>query len=237
LGSSGGGGEPPGNGLGREPTPWERRRELGTFKGFFETLKASLFTPDEFFSRVDPKGPPVDALLYAWVTFVIQTVLALPLATLLPRKMIDLPENIPPQFRGLLEQMLSGGGQVVNAVGSILLYPVFIFIGAVILHGACLVFGAGKQGFWATFRVATYSTGPGVLAWIPCVNVAAMAWQIGLAVIGVRRVQQTSLERAMGSVALPIVVFICCCCLGVVLMTMTFASAMANMGPQGGLGQ
>src|SRR3954471_3592250 len=43
------GGSPPGGP--REPTPWERRGELGFFAGFFGTLKEVAFNPVGFFGR------------------------------------------------------------------------------------------------------------------------------------------------------------------------------------------
>src|SRR5215470_2416685 len=44
-------------GGGRELTPWERRKELGVFQGFFETWKRSVFSPQAFFPTVRPDVP------------------------------------------------------------------------------------------------------------------------------------------------------------------------------------
>src|SRR5437016_86508 len=65
----------------RQPTPWERRRELGFFRGYFETWKGAMAS-DAFWSSVKPDGPVKDALLYAWLTVAVQVVLLAPIQLL-----------------------------------------------------------------------------------------------------------------------------------------------------------
>ena len=54
------------------PLPWERRSELGFFKGYWETTKNIMFNPNTAFDRVQSEtGQWWDPLLYAIVSYVI----------------------------------------------------------------------------------------------------------------------------------------------------------------------
>ena len=55
--------EPPG----QQPTPWERRKELGAFKGFFETWKSIITEPEQFWTRLMPQRGLSDALFFSWI--------------------------------------------------------------------------------------------------------------------------------------------------------------------------
>jgi len=205
-------GEPPPGGSGpRELTPWERRKDLGLFQGFFETWKRSIFSPQEFFPSVRPDLPWWEALFYAWVVHGITVVLSAPfvglgwLGSTFPRNF-----GGDPQMENAM-RALQGGFGLGWLLSSLLLFPLGMLAWAAIVHLSAMLFGAASNGYGATVRALCYASGPGVIAIIPCIGFIAAIYGIVLDIFGVASLQQTSQGKAAGIVLLPIAVLICCC--------------------------
>ncbi len=219
-GSGGGGfgagrftGEPPPGGSlpGRELTPWERRRELGVVKGFVETWKRSIVSPQTFFATVRPDVPWTDALFYAWIVHAITVVFAAPFVGL-----GMLGGGFPRGFGGDAQvehamRMFSGGMGVGWLVGTLVIYPLMLLAGAGIVHLMAMLFGAAGNGYGATVRALCYAVGPNILGIIPCVGFLASLYTFALAIFGVSSLQETTLGKAAGIVLLPVVIIGCCC--------------------------
>jgi hypothetical protein len=209
----------------REPTPWERRREVGLLRGLWETWRWTMFDPDGFWRSVDPARPPSDALFYGWIVAAIGAAVAAPFQALQlgaqgvqMREVFSDESDLPAQMEEILEAIFQPSGILALSLGfaivSVVLYPLFIVILSGIIHLFCLLFGCAKHGFPATLRIVAYASAPTVLQGIPCLGFAALAYTIVLQVWGVMRVQETSGGRAAGAVlALPVV--LCCGCGGV----------------------
>jgi hypothetical protein len=234
-GASGGGGgfgagrfpgEPPAGGGPfpgpREPTPWERRSELGLVHGFFETWKRSIFSPQTFFPSVRPEAPWTEALFYAWIVHAIAVALGFPFVALgvagssMPRGF-----GGDPQMENAM-RTLSGAMGVGPLIASLVLYPLLLLAGAAIIHLAAMLFGAASNGYGATVRALCYSAGPNVLGVIPCLSFVAWVYSVVLAIFGISSLQQTSLGKAAAIVLLPFALLLCCC-------AAAFALGLASM--------
>lgn len=197
------------------PTPWEDRRRLGLIKAYGLTVKEVMLAPDKFWSHLSPTRNWVDALLFAWLTLGIGSLLSLPLTLLqlgMQRDTAGL-ESMPEEFRAVFEAFTQPAAIVGWTLGSLLLYPLLFVIGAGIFHLLCLLFGAGKNGFGATARAVGYATAPLLLAGVPCLNVVASLYFYVLTIWGTARVQRTDWWRPLAALLLPLVLL--CCCGGV----------------------
>lgn len=201
----------------REDTPWERRATVGWFTGFFETWKRTLFSPQLFWASVKPNGSWTDALLYGWIVLALGFLLSLPfdalnLGTSGVQSMLDQMGKLPPGTRDAIRRYATG------AIGfrflfSILLYPMWLIIGAAIQHLFCMLFGVAKNGYFATLRVIAYASATSVIGLIPCIGVLASLYYVVLVILGLSSVQESSLGRAAAAVLFPMVLV--CCCIGI----------------------
>lgn len=181
-----------------------------------------------------PLGPAQDALYFAWLVAVLGVLVQLPFQVLqLSLQAPMLGEafsnmNLPPEFRWL-EELFTGGGLALFVVGSLavslVLYPLSLIINATVTHLGCLLVGASKNGFWATFRVVAYAQVPMIFVGIPFVGVGAWIWAIILTIWGIMQVHQTTGGRAAAGV-LAIPVLICCLCCGLWLVAIFGATLL-----------
>ena len=233
-------GEPPPGGAsypgGRELTPWERRKELGFFPGFFETWKRSVLTPGTFFPTVRPDVPWTEALFYAWIIHAITVAVGLPFVGLGMFR-----PSLPPNFGGgdtaqmeNLMRAMSGGVGIAWALGTLLIYPLFVLAVAGIVHLCAMLFGAAKNGYGATVRALCYAQGPNLFGIIPCVGVLAWIYGVVLDIFGISSLQETSTGKAAGIVLLPILFVFCCCGLLAFFFAAAVAGIVGGMSGSGG---
>lgn len=219
---------------GREPTPWERRAELGAFGGLWETWKKSMFSPEPFFSSVRPDSSWVDAMLYGWVVSIVSSVLRVPSQYLemWGRSSTASTENLPAELQKYLSWIQASSGRTSTIVGSVvigaLLYPVMLLIGAAILHLCCMMWGCAKNGFWTTVRAVAYSQSPQVLVLIPCAGgLFAVVYTIVLEIFALGKMHDSTMGRAAGAVLTLVVVGCCCVCGGIALIAGMAGAAAA----------
>lgn len=168
-----------------EPAPWERLDELGFWRAFSDTWKATCFDPSGFFSRLAPwrLGP---AFFYALLVGAIGSVgNSLWTATI-----------FNPLTGG------SSGFLVFELFGALVGQAVGIWIAAGIVHLGCLLFGAASQGFGATFRVVAYASSPAILGILPMGSLVGGIWSLVLAIVGLQWMQRTTRLRAVLAVLL-----------------------------------
>jgi hypothetical protein len=211
-GPAGPGSQGPGPAV-REDTPWERRATVGWFKCLFETWKRTLLTPQAFWASVKPDGSWTDALIYGWILFALGVLLSAPLGPLGLggfglQHALDQVSELPPGTREALRQYASGASGLQLGC-SLFLYPVFLIISSAILHLFCMLFGAAKNGYFATLRVVAYAAATNIFSPIPCIGILAGLYGGVLVVLGVSAVQETSLGRATAAVVAPAVVLCC----------------------------
>ncbi len=231
TGPAGPGSTGPGPAL-REDTPWERRATLGWFSGLFETWKQTIFGPQAFWASVKPNASWTDALFYAWILFAVGTLLSAPFGALgvgraSVQSLLDQIGELPPSTRAAIRNAVGGMGGV-HVVSSLVFYPVGLIIYAAIQHLFCMLFGAAKNGYFATFRVLAYASATNVVGLLPCLGILAGLYGMVLVILGLSSVQETSLGRATGAVLLPVVLVCCCLAAAVTLFGAALAAAMGS---------
>jgi hypothetical protein len=199
----------------REDTPWERRSTVGWLTGLWETWKRTVFGPQSFWASVKPDGSWTDALIYAWILFALGLIVSAPLGPLgLGRwgyeAALAQMRDLPPGVRTMLHNFAGLG--TLQLVTSAVFYPLGLIIYAAILHLSCMLLGAGKNGYYATFRVVAYASATNVIGMLPCLGFIAGLYGIVLAILGISSVQETTLGRAAAAVLLPLLVVVCCGC-------------------------
>ncbi|MBI3181791.1 MAG: YIP1 family protein [Myxococcales bacterium] len=207
----------------REPTPWERRAELGLVQALWQTWKKTILTPEKFWVALKPDGSVGEAFLYAWILSSLGAVMQFLMGIInvgggkeqleqALRQARDLPSEIEGPLRALLDNYMAL--MVGILIGSVVLYPLSYIIGAALLHLGALIFGAAKNGFGATARVAAYAAAPAVLAWIPFVGGLMFIYILILQAWGIMKAQETTVGRAIGAV-LFFPLLVCCCACGI----------------------
>lgn len=233
----GAGGAPAGEPIAEgEPTPWEKRAQLGLFGGFVETVKQVCLSPEMFWKKTQPKGALWDAIAFAWICQAISGLLSVPLALLTARMYMGLLSGLAPSGSGgdqmrstLMRSFAMGGGTVGAMVLRLVLAPVFMVIGAGILHLVCMMLGCAKNGFDATLRSTCYATAPLLLGWIPFVNFAATVYSLVLLGMGIAWLQRTTPGKAAAVVLIPALGGCCCMCCGIAATAGALAPMLGKM--------
>ncbi|MEM7349317.1 MAG: YIP1 family protein [Acidobacteriota bacterium] len=129
------------------------------------------------------------------------------------------------------------GTNVLSAVVSLMLFPIFfligIFIGSGILHLCLMVVGATEasdMGFEGTYKVVAYSQIANLLAVIPLFgSIFGLIASLVLNAIGFTHVHKTTQGKAIVAVLIP-VALCCLCCGALIALTMAggFAAALAG---------
>jgi hypothetical protein len=216
--------------------PWERRRELGFFKAFFETVKQSLISPQVFWSSVPADGPMSDSLFYAWLITALAAVLRLPSSwasrdqflQLLAR--IQTQPNVPPEMQEVFTRVAStiSQGWFGYVISGVIFFPLSLAVGAAFLHVCGLITGAGAGGYGATFRVVCYASAPQLLGFHWCLFILASFYQVALLILGLAAVHKTTTGKAAAAVLLPLLLCCACCC--ALMMLTGIAGAMSGRG-------
>lgn len=234
-----------------EPTPWERRHELGFFKALIDTAILSVKSSDSFFGRM-PRDNSNGAISYYWIicgfSSVMTTLWSRLTNTFMPisaqkaeqlqslQAMSDMAKS---SGNGLLSFFsdvalgmipgASGGNAVLGmtcmALGSFIMVPIIMLMHAACLHLCCLIVGAGKSGFSATLRAVGYACAPMLASVIPvCGNVIGGMATIVFTVIGLSKLHGVSKGRAAVAFLLPVIL---ACCLGA-LAAIVVGGSMAS---------
>ena len=208
------------------PTPWERRRELGFWRGYVQTLKQSMFSPEGFWSSVRPDGPIGDPILYSWLTSAFTfAIAALPMYgifTWYKRVLGASGDQFPPELRRLMEGEIFTAVLWGSIVGCVLLMPLFAIIAGGIIHVLLLITGGAKGGFSATMRALCYAAGPQLISFIPIIGTVGSIYTMVLFFWGLVRLHRSDWWRPVLSF---VILFAFCCCCWVLLIV---AGSMAG---------
>jgi hypothetical protein len=199
-------------------TPWERG-EGGRVAAFFETSKAVLFSPGEFFEAMPVTGGMGSPLVYGIIAgFLGAAVSALYnslIQVFLGSSLLALGghENRAPGVFSIFQ-----GG--IGLVFTVIFAPVFVVVGIFFLagvhHVALLLLGAAREGFEATFRVVCYEQAVGLLAIVPlCGSLFSLVWYFVVLTVGFSRAHRIGTWTAFFAVLIPWVL-VCCCCFGAI---------------------
>jgi hypothetical protein len=215
--------------------PWEERDRIGLVEALIQTIRLLVTDPSNAFSRLRADGDLTSPILFG---------LILSWAGVLLSQMWQL------MFGGFVGSMLSGMEGLGNAfepsgvgglIGVLVVWPVifvvFLFISAGILHLCLMLVGAtsdSPSGFEGTLKVVAYSQVAGVASIVPLVGGFLFAiWALILEVIGSALVHRTTQGRALMGVLIP--VLLCCTCgiLVAVLFGAMIAAFIASLSGSG----
>lgn len=214
---------------GRVGLPWEHRHQMGNFHAFYETLKMVLLNPTEAFARMRTSGGLKEPLMYAIAGGWPAVVVALAFQFLLA-----LAGSSASQFTG--NPITSTPERAVGALLLIaLLWPLLAllaaYIGSFVTHVCLLLVGGANRPFEATMRVLCFSFGSAqCFQVIPgCGGFIGGVWQIVCVTIGLSKVHEISVLRALAAVLLPIIV-----CCGAALLIAISMPALLQQAQHGG---
>jgi hypothetical protein len=203
------------------PLPWEARDTRGFLPALFDTLGLFWSSPSEAWARTRESGdigsPLLFAVLVAWISTIIQTLVA---------RFIALPAL--PGMMGRRFGAMGAAGRP-GLVVTIILAPIFVvialFIASAILHLCCMIVGAltnSRAGFEGTFRVVAYSDAAHIANIVPVIGpLIAVVWWIVLAVMGITRLHHTTQGKAIVAILIPVIV----CCGGAALLAVLAGAA------------
>lgn len=226
-----------------EPTPWERRQELGKFKALKETVGLMFGSPQKLLARTDWTRADGLLSLYFWVAVVPQWVGAL-LSWLIsdPREQLEQARTLyasmgqaeMAQALDTIEPFieLMTGPAMLAAMLVVVPFSAFLtlYLLAGVTHLVLMATGRASGGWNATFKVFVYASSPLVLAVVPsCGMFMAMMWSTVLQVLGLSPAHRITVGAALGAVVGMHLVFIVLLC-----GLPTFALA-AMLGAAGGL--
>jgi hypothetical protein len=208
--------------------PWEKRGELGLIKGYWETAKAAMFTPQRVMVALSPEGDWWDAMSFGLVSHCLSF-----LGTLLLYVVLIVGIGVA-AFMGArsgahdIEWPTVIGTVIGVVIGVGLFVPISgfmrIYFWAGLEHGMLrLVGGPSIKPFASTFRTLCYSMAPSVWGIIPICGIYAVpVWQIVLEIWGYQGVHKISGGRAAVAVLLPLVT-----CFGLYMLFVVGAQVLA----------
>lgn len=200
-------------------TPWERRAELGFWKGWGQTLQQALFEPSKLFAsaRLD-RG--ASQLGFAVLTTSVFSAIGQVFDRLLRARMqgyydqLAASLNLPPEMLKAVALADSPGWFATLLIALPLFVLFFVYANAAVTHFFALITGQSKRGFPATFAACTYASAPLVLLAVPgCGSIVAVVWLVVLTGVGLKQTHHISAGGAAGVTLAP---YLLICCLGVV---------------------
>ena len=183
--------------IGGRGSPWDRRKELGVVRAWWDTFKMILTEPSRFFR--DHTGRSFsEAYLFA----VISTY-----AGVIP--LYALQVGIQMLFMNVQGMGMPISVFLLMIVGFALIgplvYPIFSAINAAFIQVGLYFLVPHRKPWDATYRCVLYSMAPNALQAVPfCGGYVAPIWSIVVMVIGVREVHQTNTFRAVLAVFWPL---------------------------------
>jgi hypothetical protein len=183
--------------------PWERRPELGVWKGIHQTTRAVLFSPKDLFRTMAIKEGFGEPLAFGLLVGAIGTMVGFFWQFLL------MSESLMSISQGYLDQF----SMPFVFIGLMVLSPIYviltILVTAAIIHLCLLVVRGGKNGFAATFRVICYSQATQILAFVPILGgMVGLVWQCFVQMIGLREIHETSYARIVIAFLIPLVLIV-----------------------------
>jgi len=211
---------------GRMKTPWEDRERQGFFSGLASTVKASLFSPAEFFRTMNITGGLSDPLLYAMLTSVTGIMVFYLWQILFQQALHNYLPSGGTMTSGI--PALPGAGLAVVGLFMPFLIIVGVFLWSGFLHLVLLMVRGAAGGFEATFRAVAYSYGAYLFMAIPfCGGLIASVWSIIVVIIGLKEAHGTSGGKAAFAVLFPLIL---CCVAVALLMVVIFGTLAASFG-------
>ena len=100
------------------------------------------------------------------------------------------------------------GGDLYQIIKLFVVYMLFTFIGAGILHFIAQQFFEGKGSYEGTYRVVAYAGAVYLLLWIPVVQIFAVFYGFYLQIVGLEKVHKLTTGQAVVTVLIALVVYL-----------------------------
>ncbi len=183
----------------RDATPWERRLQLGLWKGIKQTIKSVLFSPKTMFSSMPVKGGWRDPLAFGLLVGSISSMFAFFWEFLIANSGLLKP------FGGVSISLSSPIIFLILIFLSPILVGISVFISSLIIHLLLLLVRAGNNRFEATFRVVAYSQATRIWSLLPFIgSPIGWVWRSIVQIIGLKEAHETSYLRIIVAFSIPI---------------------------------
>lgn len=225
-----------------EGTPWERRAQLGVWKGWTQTVSQALLAPTKLYAsaRLDRGSAQLGFAVATGSLFWVagqaldHLVFSRQRAQVLElwREQVPGTGSLPPRVGRLVEFMIGHAGVVtlVSTLFAPLLVFVLLYANAGVTHLCAVLFGQNRRGFPATFAAAAYGVAPVVLFAIPgCGGLAGLIWCAVLTGIGLKVAHGISSGGAVATALAPYA-FLCCATCAFTLALGLIAARVAQAG-------
>jgi len=187
----------------REDACWENRSELGLWQAIYQTIKAVLFSPDDFFRKLKYTGGMREPLAFGLLTGSIGAMFGLFWQFLMiAGGWLPIADVITGQFAfGLIFLV------------SIVFIPIAIvmamYISSGIWHLFLLLLKGADHGFEGTFRVVSYSQSAQIVSLIPFLGGwVSGIWQLVIQIIGLKEIHETTYLRVILAFLIPVSVVV-----------------------------
>jgi hypothetical protein len=192
-------------GLG-EPIPWERRKELGTWRAYWSTLGKVLRAPSAFYRTPTTQPSVLGAVGHGVASTTIGLLLSYVTAGVLMMIGGGAAALVLPGDDGATLGVLFGayGCFMVGMSPMALVFgPANAMFGVVVAaagaHGTLALFKKTRAPFEETLRVVSYANAPFAWSWIPVLGTFAYPWMIGLEVIALRETHRCGTDWAVAA--------------------------------------
>lgn len=183
----------------RDATPWERRLQLGLWKGIKQTIKSVLFSPKNMFSSMPVRGGWRDPLAFGLLVGAISSMFAFFWEFLIANSGLLKP------FGGVSISLSSPIIFLILIFLSPILVGISVFISSLIIHLLLLLVRAGNNRFEATFRVVAYSQATRIWSLLPFIgSPIGWVWRSIVQIIGLKEAHETSYLRIIVAFSIPI---------------------------------
>jgi len=183
----------------RSATPWERRLELGLWKGIKQTIKSVLFSPKHMFSSMPVKDGWREPLAFGLLVGSISSMCAFFWEFLIAHSGFLRP------FGSFSNSLSSPIIFLIFIFLSPLLVSISIFISSLIIHFLLLLVRAGNNRFEATLRVMAYSQATRIWSILPFIgSLIGWIWRSIVQIIGLKEAHETSYLRIIVAFSIPI---------------------------------
>ena len=187
----------------REDACWENRSELGLWQAIYQTLKAVLFSPDDFFRKLKYTGGMREPLAFGLLTGSIGAMFGVFWQFLMMTGgLLPIADVITGQFAfGLIF--------LVSIVFIPIAIVVAMYISSGIWHMFLLLLKGADHGFEGTFRVVSYSQSAQIVSLIPFLGgwVSAI-WQLVIQIIGLKEIHETTYLKVILAFLIPVSVVV-----------------------------
>jgi hypothetical protein len=124
--------------------------------------------------------------------------------------------------------VFQGSGIVAAAILTPFILIASLFIWSGILHLLLMMVRGAKNGYEATFRVVSYSSGASVFLMVPfCGAIIASLWTIVIAIIGLKEAHGTTGGKASFAVLFPLIL---CCAVVMLFFLLVLGTVAASFG-------